>query len=201
LLFIKGAKVAGSSIELFLSQFANELNDDVVTPVYSSMDIHKITNHPMNYLAQDSNVQFFNHIDARNVRLVLGDEYFFQLERFGIVRNPFEKIRSAFSMHYVRRNGDYSVDQAIEETWSEIDKYCDKDGRLLLNNVIKYEELECGLSDIFRTVGIPFTKLSVYEKSEFKKLCVAEFSLNKLQRDKILRKFRWEFENYYCEDE
>ena len=91
LLFIKGTKVAGSSIELFLSQFANELNDDVVTPVYSSMDIHKITNHPMNYLAQDSNVQFFNHIDARTVRLVLGDEYFFQLERFGIVRNPFEK--------------------------------------------------------------------------------------------------------------
>ena len=47
LLFIKGAKVAGTSIEVFLSRHASA--NDIVTPIIPASPLHE----PRNYLGPD----------------------------------------------------------------------------------------------------------------------------------------------------
>lgn len=193
LLFIKGGKVAGTSIEVFLSAHARE--NDIVTPISPPNPRHQ----PRNYLGPDGKPLYYNHIDARVVRSLLGEKYFDGLRRFGVVRDPFEKVRSLFAMQYLFHGGRYDVDRAIGDTWSEKDKYCDEKGTCLLTDVLRYEHLEEDLARLFRQVGIAFERLEAMEKSEYRSRCPVEAQFDERQRRAILEKFSWEFDNFYPE--
>ncbi len=194
LLFVKGAKVAGTSIEVFLSGFAGP--EDIVTPISPPSPLHQ----PRNHLAPDGSPLFYNHIDAVKVRSLLGADYFQGLRRFGVVRNPFEKVKSTFAMQYVLNDGAYDVDRAIDDTWSEADKYCDSQGECLLTDVLRYEDLDGELRRFFASVGIPFESLSVREKDDFRRRSPVEAKFDERQRRKILEKFSWEFTHYYPDE-
>lgn len=191
LLFIKGAKVAGTSIEVFLSRYAEE--GDIVTPILPPSPLHR----PRNYLGADGEPLYYNHIDAARVRELLGPAYFSTLRRFGVVRDPFEKVKSTFAMQYVRNSGDYDVDRAIDDTWSEADKYCSASGECLLTDVLRYEELEDGLRRLLGEVGIAFERLTIAEKADYRRQCPVEPMFTAAQRDRIAGKFSWEFANFY----
>jgi hypothetical protein len=194
LLFIKGAKVAGTSIEVFLSGLAGA--DDIVTPISPPSPLHQ----PRNHLAANGSPRFYNHIDAPTVKSLLGDEYFLGLRRFGVVRDPFEKVKSTFAMQYVLNNGAYDVDAAIADTWSEADKYCDARGESLLTDVLRYEDLDRELRRFFESMGIPFESLAAREKDDFKKRSGVEAQFDERQRAAILEKFSWEFRNFYPDE-
>ena len=194
LLFVKGSKVAGTSIEVFLSGLAEAV--DIVTPIIPPSPLHQ----PRNHLAADGSPRFYNHIDAVTAKARLGADYFDGLRRFGVVREPFEKVRSMFAMQYVRTGGAYDVDRAIADTWSEADKYCDAQGQWLLTDVLRYENLHEELRRFFTGVGIAFDHLAVREKSDYKQRCPVEVVFDEGQRERIREKFSWEFENFYaCE--
>lgn len=194
LLFIKGAKVAGTSIEVFLSGHA--CANDIVTPISPASPLHE----PRNYLGPDGSPRFYNHIDAETVMSLLGADYFLGLRRFGVVRNPFEKVRSTFAMHYVLTGGKYDVDAAIADTWSEVEKYCGAQGDCLLTDVIKYERLDEELKRLFAGVGIAFDRLSIREKNEYKQRCPVEATFDNGQYERIVEKFSWEFANFYADE-
>ena len=194
LLFIKGAKVAGTSIEVFLSGFATA--GDIVTPISPPSPLHQ----PRNHLAADGSPLFYNHIDAATVKSLLGDDYFLGLRRFGVVRDPFEKVKSTFAMQYVLHGGAYDVDSAINDTWSEADKYCDASGNCLLTDVLRYEDLDEELRRFFSSVGIPFDRLSAREKDDFRKRSAVQAQFDERQRAAILEKFSWEFRNFYPDE-
>ena len=191
LLFVKGVKVAGTSIEVFLAKRAGR--DDVVTPISPPNPLHVARNH----VGTDGKPRFHNHMTAREIRSALGAGEFARLRRVGVVRDPFEKVRSMFAMEYVRHDGKYDVDRAIAETPSEAERYCDADGTLLLTDVIRYEDLEGGLKRVFDSVGIDFERLDIREKSEYRARCPVEAQFDAAQREKILRKFAWEIDNFY----
>jgi hypothetical protein len=193
LLFIKGVKVAGTSVEVFLGRHAAE--DDIVTPIEPSSPGHV----PRNYRGMDGTILYYNHIDARTVRRLLGEDEFHRMRRFGIVRHPVEKVKSMFAMEYVRRAGRYDMDQAIEELSSEATRYCDDAGRCLLTDVIRYEELQAGMAKLLSGSGIPFVRLDANEKSGYRRACPVEPALSPDQYQRIARKFSWEFEHFYPE--
>ncbi|MEP7068175.1 MAG: GSCFA domain-containing protein, partial [Usitatibacter sp.] len=194
LLFIKGAKVAGTSIEVFLSAHATA--GDIVTPIAPPSPLHE----PRNHLGEDGSPRFYNHIDAAAVCSLLGKEYFLGLRRFGVVRNPFEKVKSAFAMQYVLNAGSYDVDSAIADTWSEADKYCDARGECLLTDVLRYESLDEELGRLFASVGIPFDRLAAREKDDYRKRSAVQAHFDARQRKAILEKFSWEFRNFYADE-
>ena len=191
LLFIKGAKVAGTSIEVFLAGLAGE--DDIVTPISPPSPGHR----PRNYAGPDGSPRFYNHIDAWTVRGMLGAEYFDSLRRFGVVREPFGKVLSTFAMQYVLNGGDYSLDRAIDDTWSEAEKYCAPDGTCILTDVLRYERLDDELRTLFGEAGIRFDRLRVSEKTGYKALCPVRPEFSTAQRERVRRKFEWEFRNFY----
>ena len=192
LLFIKGVKVAGTSIEVFLSRHASA--DDIVTPIFPHSPEHE----PRNYLGTDGAPAFYNHMGAAAVRSLIGDKDFLGLRRFGVVRNPFEKVRSHFAMQYVRTGGNYDVDAAITDLGSEVERYCDARGECLLTDVIRYERLDEGLKRLFDEVGLPFDRLSIREKGEYRRQCPVEAAFDRAQVKRIAEKFSWEFEHYYA---
>jgi hypothetical protein len=193
LLFIKGAKVAGSSIEAYLARFAGD--DDILTPIVPPPPGHR----PRNY-ERCGGVPLYNHVDAATVRQALGPGYFDALRRFGVVRDPVEKVKSTFAMQYVLNEGAYDLDRAIDDTWSEAQKYCDADGSLLLTDVIRYERLEQELRPVLAAAGIPFERLDVGEKTGFKARCPMSPDFTPAQFARLARKFAWEFERYYPEE-
>jgi len=194
LLFIKGVKVAGTSIEVFLGRHASA--DDIVTPISPPSPEHE----PRNHLGDDGSPAFYNHVDAATVKSLLGADYFLGLRRFGVVRNPFEKVRSHFAMQYVRSGGEYDVDAAIADLRSEVERYCDARGECLLTDVIRYERLDEELKRLFDEVGLAFDRLSVREKSEYRQQCPVEASFDQMQVKRIAEKFSWEFENFYGDE-
>ncbi|WDZ80949.1 hypothetical protein PWG15_24670 (plasmid) [Ensifer adhaerens] len=133
ILFVKGVKVAGTSLEALL---APQLEGSaVVTPIFPpGPDSHIPRNHD----------GFFNHMTALQIRDVLGDE-FFTLTRFGVIRNPFEKILSFYFMQLDRSGSSYSLDDAISDCQPEQSRYCDESGNLLLTDVLRYESLASDL--------------------------------------------------------
>jgi hypothetical protein len=190
-LFVKGGKVAGTSIEVFLATHAGP--NDIVTPISPPNPLHA----SRNYLGPNGQERFYNHMSASEIRGLVGADYFNGLRRFGVVRDPFEKIRSIFAMHHVLNDGDYDVDRAIDDAWSEADKYCDGNGGLMLTDVIRYEALEPELKRFFDSVGIPFEKLDIREKDDYRKRCPVEPRFTEAHNERIRRKFAWEIANYY----
>jgi hypothetical protein len=47
-------------------------------------------------------------------------------------------------------------------------QYIDESGRLVVDRIYKYEELDCALAEICKKIGIPYFPLLVREKSGFR---------------------------------
>ncbi|GBQ89638.1 hypothetical protein AA13595_2695 [Gluconacetobacter johannae DSM 13595] len=163
ILFIKGMKIGGTSLEVLL---ARQLDDEaIVTPIIPTP--HS-PHQPRNY-TYNSDTVFYNHIPAAEVRTLIGESRFTSLFKFGIVRHPYEKILSFFFMMRVRQSADYTLDDAIEECSSERTRYCDADGGLLLNTVLRYEKLSVEGPALFSRLGLSFAGFdAIREKGDYR---------------------------------
>jgi hypothetical protein len=161
-IFIKTRKTAGTSIETYLSQHCGDM--DIVTPVYPEVDGHIPRN-------EDG---FYNHITAENVRQNIDDGIWDNYYKFCVERNPWDKTLSYYSMLNFRSAGQLSL-----EDYFILNDYCvdyssytssEDSSRILVDEVIKYENLNQSLNDIFKSLGVPFDgSLGVNAKSEYRK--------------------------------
>ena len=85
-LFIKTQKTGGTSLEVDLSKVMED--EDVVTPIIPPETGHR----PRNFDG------FFNHIEARQVRSLLGRKRFNSYFKFCVEREPVDKCISHYSM-------------------------------------------------------------------------------------------------------
>jgi hypothetical protein len=186
-IFIKSAKAAGTSIEVFLSQYCSD--NDVVTPVYPHVEPHVARNYkgfwnPFReiYRNRGRNIRktvkdfirqrrFYNHMTARVIRARIPSSIWNSYFKFCVERNPWDKTLSYYHMLKSQSGGALSLDQYFKsgQFCLNVPKYTDDDGSIIVNRIIRYENLSAELGEVFRSLGIPFDgSLGVTAKSEYR---------------------------------
>ena len=187
-IFIKTAKTAGTSIEVFLSNHCGP--QDIVTPVVPPVEGHQPRNYeglinPVPEIIErpgklfsalrhtmTSRRKFYNHMPAREVkqRVPVGvwNGYF----KFCVERNPWDKVLSQYHMHAAREGGSLSLDEYLARGRFPINyfRYTDRSGKkIIVNRILRYENLTAELSEVFSQLNIPFNgTLGVSAKSEYR---------------------------------
>jgi hypothetical protein len=187
-IFIKTAKTAGTSIEVFLSRHCGP--NDIVTPIAPPIEGH----HPRNYegfinpipeilerptklfsalrRAITTREKFYNHIPASEVQKRVPVDVWNGYFKFCVERNPWDKVLSHYHMHAAREGGSLSLDEYLSRGRFPINyfRYTDRSGRrIIVDRVVRYENLLAELTEIFSQLNIPFDgTLGVAAKSEYR---------------------------------
>src|SRR5467141_499109 len=187
-IFIKTAKTAGTSIEVFLSKHCGP--KDIVTPIAPLVEGHQ----PRNYegfinpipeilerpgklfsplrRAITSREKFYNHMPAYEVRNRVAADDWNSYFKFCVERNPWDKVLSHYHMHVAREGGSLSLDDYLVRGKFPINyfRYTDRSGtKIIVDRILRYENLTAELSEVFGQLNIPFDgTLGIAAKSEYR---------------------------------
>ncbi len=187
-IFIKTAKTAGTSIEVFLSRHCGPM--DIVTPIAPPIEGHQ----PRNYQgfinpipeilerpgklfsalrhAITSREKFYRHMPASEVQQRVPSRVWNSYFKFCVERNPWDKVLSHYHMHAAREGGSLSLDEYLARSRFPINhfRYTDGSGaRIIVDRVVRYENLLAELAEVFSQINIPFNgTLGVAAKSEYR---------------------------------
>lgn len=160
-IFIKTAKTAGTSLEVFLSSVCS--SDDILTPIYPQVAPHFPRNHE----------GYYNHMPACEIRDSIGRNIWNDYFKFCVERNPWDKTVSYFHMAKARYGEKLTMDEYLESGELPINYplYTDIDNpkKIIVDRVLYYETLLSDLEEIFSDLGITFSgSLGVRAKSEYR---------------------------------
>ena len=187
-IFIKTAKTAGTSIEVFLSKHCGPT--DILTPIEPPVEGHQ----PRNYLgfinpipevlerpgklfsalrhSITSREKFYRHMPAFEIRNRVPAQLWNSYYKFCVERNPWDKTLSHYHMHAAREGGSLSLDEYLARGRYPINyfRYMDRTGtEIIVDRILRYENLLPELSDVFSQLNIPFEgTLGVQAKSEYR---------------------------------
>lgn len=156
-IFIKTTKTAGTSVEVDLSKVLD--SSDVATPIIPAIKGHTAQNFTWRKYGLFK-CELYNHMTARSVRDYIGKKKFNDYFVFCVEREPIEKCISHFSMlknspiHNEKTKG-LSIEDYIQIGNYPIDtnKYTDVDGSLLVDRILRYENLAEELREIGDILG------------------------------------------------
>jgi hypothetical protein len=214
-IFIKTAKTAGTSIEVFLSKHCGP--QDIVTPIIPRVQGHQPRNYeglinpipgilerPGKFLSalhhsMMSRTKFYNHMPAREVKQRVGIDVWNGYFKFCVERNPWDKVLSHFNMHLTREGGRLSFNEYLARGRFPLNafRYMDRSqNKIIIDRVVRYENLLVELGEVFAQLGIPFGgSLGVAAKSEYRADRRAYQELfNEQQRRIVERAFAKEIE-------
>lgn len=206
-IFIKTTKTAGTSIEIELSKFLGE--SDIVTPIFPKEDNHKPKNYrnylgkivPKNlhkYIPKKMISTYYNHIPAKYVKNNLGEERFNSYYKFCIEREPIDKCISHYSM---LKNSPYHKNNSKTLSWERYidmkkfpydhNKYLDNNGNLIVDKIIRFENLSDELEKVCRKLKLPFKKLKSKAKSGFRDSIIPSRSDKKIIYDSFSKSLKF----------
>jgi len=187
-IFIKTAKTAGTSIEVFLSKHCGP--QDVVTPVVPRVDGHQPRNYeglinpvpeiierPGKFFSalrhtMTTRAKFYNHMPAREVKQRVSIDVWKSYFKFCVERNPWDKVLSHYNMHAAREGGGLSLDEYLARGRFPINdfRYLDRSrSKIIVDRIVRFENLLAELGEIFAQLRIPFSgNLGVGAKSEYR---------------------------------
>lgn len=194
-IFIKTMKTAGTSLEINFAAHCGP--SDIVTRILPANPNHS----PRNF-EDEGGMRYFNHMPASLIR-TLQPTAFANFFKFCFERHPVDKCLSHFGM---LKNSRYHHDSRNPETWADYldrrefpidtDKYVDcsggpENGKLIVDKIYRYEDLDEALKDISRRIGIPPGPLLIREKSGFREgvPLFDEVMARPRERDLILEAF------------
>jgi hypothetical protein len=187
-IFIKTAKTAGTSIEVFLSKHCG--STDVLTPIEPPVEGHQ----PRNYLgfinpipemlespgkifsalrhSITSRDKFYRHMPAFEIQTRVPRDVWKSYFKFCVERSPWDKVLSHYHMHAAREGGSLSLDEYLARGRFPINyfRYTGRSGRkIIVDHVLRYENLLGELGEVFSQLNIPFDgTLGVTAKSEYR---------------------------------
>lgn len=187
-IFVKTAKTAGTSIEVFLSKRCGAT--DVVTPIEPPIEGHQPRNcegfiNPVPEILERpgrllstlrhsiaSREKFYRHMPAFEVQKRVARDIWNSYFKFCVERNPWDKVLSHYHMHTAREGGSLSLDEYLARGRFPINyfRYTDRSGRkIIVDRILRYENLTAELSEVFAQLNIPFDgTLGVAAKSEYR---------------------------------
>jgi len=156
-IFIKTLKTAGTSIEVDLNKVLGE--NDIATPIYPAVEGHKAQNYVIKNKFFGS-VECTNHMTARDVRKVVGNSIWDEYFKFCVEREPVNKVISHYSMlvkspYHNKQTKDLSFNDYMNRRKFPIDtpKYTDQNGLLIVDKILKYEDLDKELMSVASHLG------------------------------------------------
>lgn len=160
-IFIKNGKTAGTSIEVFLSQYC--ALSDIFTPIYPPVEPHLPRNHQ----------GFYNRMTSAEIRSQIGEKTWKKYFKFCVERNPWDKTLSYYHMAKFRAGGKLSLDKFLagQEFPINFPRYTEpgNSSKIIVDKIVDFDNLTEGLREIFGQLGIPFSgSLGVYAKSEYR---------------------------------
>ena len=225
-IFFKTKKTAGTSIEVWLSQFCGP--DDILTPLTNAdeedirqafsgltaqnfqIPIHRLTlRHLLKYLFKKKRFHFYGHIPASLVRLYMDRDIFNSYFKFCFEREPVEKALS-----YVRWWKAIGRIPPTEENDSFINEEfllrLRKGGRgiymhgtqLMVDKIYKYENLQNAIAEICSKFKFDDDQLPHLKKTSSSEKAPKGSSKPQLKKESIsliLKVFDWEYEQLYPE--
>jgi hypothetical protein len=187
-IFIKTAKTAGTSIEVFLSKHCGP--QDIVTPIVPCVEGHQPRNYeglinpvpevlerPGKFFSalrhtMTSRTKFYNHMPAREVKQRVPVDVWNSYFKFCVERNPWDKVLSHYHMHAARQGGSLSFDEYLARGRFPINyfRYTNRLGRkIIVDRILRYENLITELGEVFSQLKISFEgTLGVQAKSEYR---------------------------------
>lgn len=168
-------------------------------------------------------VIWWNHMPAKTIRALIGEAIWNDYFKFCIIRNPFDAVVSAYrffweshqpqepsSTNYLmrirsalsRRDRLAEIRSSFEHWLQSIrlpidrNKYC-IDGRLCLDSIIRYENLNDGIREVCRKVGIEYRpeQLPHLKKSESREFPLESY-YTPAALDLVERAYQFELETF-----
>lgn len=163
-IFIKTTKTAGTSLE---THFEPDCGPDAIVTPFVNRDDYPARNY------ERDGQTFYNHMTAQLIRRC-EPEAFSRFYKFCFERHPIDKCLSHCAMLINAQsnveNRPKSWEDYVERGKFPVDtpKYVDRDGRLIVDRIYRYEAIEDALDDISRRVTLPRRPLVARLKSHFR---------------------------------
>ncbi len=216
-IFLKTSKTAGTSIELALSKFCGP--EDIITPnPPDSETIRRDLGRPrfQNCLApwwdyrlkdlahlvreRELKLRFFDHMPARAIKPLLGEEIWNGYFKFCVERNPWDRALSLY--HWRHRSGPkpplaefFSSDAPLLRLRQSGFELYTLGSELAVDRICFYENLQPELEEVRTHIGLPepldlprANSSSRTDKRHYREL------FGEAQRERIRRVFRREIE-------
>jgi len=169
-IFIKTRKTAGTSIEVDLAPLLGP--EDVVTPIQPHVAGHEPRNfRSANPVRRWLKRTYHNHVPARIVRELAGRKVYDSYFKFCVDREPVSKCVSMWRMvtgdsSFAHYDPALTWEQYVERGYFPVgdDLYVDRDGSLMVDRILKYENLNAELLEVTGQLGIPFEGLKARAK-------------------------------------
>lgn len=173
-IFLKTKKTAGSSIEYALAEICGD--HDIITPASRDEEPVRAGRGAQNYRlawhrrspvasaralfakSPDRYLGFYNHMPARRVRALLGEEVWRGYYKFAFERNPWDRQVSLYFWRYPDAAArpsfrDFILNPRWRRTVPNFDIYGIQ-GTIAVDFVGRYESLEDDLCGVFERLGI-----------------------------------------------
>lgn len=174
-IFTKTTKTASTSVEVYFERYCLGQKDQVL------YDKNSIKEYRDEYVSEAGIIGFrgekehriqkkpkwYHHMSAKLIKEFIGDQMWDNYFKFCVIRNPYEKVLSAFFHLYISRNQLLGNDQNrlifLFRNWisssdslkPDRDKYF-IDGAYVMDEVIRYENLNNGIRKICEHLKVSF---------------------------------------------
>lgn len=167
-IFIKTRKTAGTTIMYNLYKFLDK--NDIVSKgalysfnqnsIYETKLSNFLKNINLKKLSKKFQKNFTSHTHAIQVKKILGSKIFDNYFKFCVEREPVDKC---ISYYFMRKNSLNSNYERKNMTWEDFvnkkrfpvdTNFYTHNGKLIVNKIIKYENLEEELYSVMRNLGL-----------------------------------------------
>lgn len=160
LIFLKTRKTAGTSVEIALSRICGP--DDTITRLTDEDEELRRSlggRGPQHDQSPPLPVKPFNHMPARGVREVVGEDVWGEYYRFAIERNPWDLVVSQYYWRF-RNEEAPPFEEFVRRP--VVQKLADKNariyrlrGEIAVDRVLRFESLDADLAEVWRDRGLP----------------------------------------------
>lgn len=101
---------------------------------------------------------FNNHLTARALQILLPGRIWNTYFKFCVERNPWDKVAAQFRRHQRRASRSVPLQEFVLRgggcSGGDFDRYA-RQGRLLVDRILRFDRLEAELADVARTLKLP----------------------------------------------